>query len=522
MSTLTTTGSAVVDDHSSLIRALQNPNVYPHPVEGVRLIETHISWILLTGSFAYKIKKPVNLGFLDFTPLEQRKFCCQEEVRLNRRLAPSLYLDVVAIRGTHSAPLFSGSTAPIEYAVRMREFPQSAQLDRMLEAGALTNTVIEAAAVRIARFHEAIPIEESGSYGTPELIMTTARENFEQILAVMREPAKRSEIEELADWCEREFGVLAADFATRRRNGFVRECHGDLHLSNLVALEDEVTAFDCIEFSPVLRWIDVIDDVAFLMMDLLVRQRPDLAYRFMNTYLISTGDYAGLKYLRFYMIHRSLVRAKIALLRTKQADVSALETELQTERFDMHVALAKELREPATPPALILTTGLSGSGKTWLSRRIAPSMPAFRIRSDVERKHLFGLDARADSGSALAAGLYSPDATEKTYRRLLEQARLPLVSGFPVIVDAAFGSHAERRPFRALADELDVPIILLACEADKDCLEERIPGPRHEEGRRIRGRSRGARVSETDLRPPGSLRARANHTSRHAVAERGR
>lgn len=475
MSTLTASGNAVDYDHASLLQALQNPDVYPHPVEAVSLIETHISWILLTGRYAYKLKKPVNLGFLDFTTLEKRRFYCREELRLNRRLAPSLYVDVVAIRGTCAAPLFSGPTAAIEYAVKMREFPQSAQLDRMLEAGLLTEETIESAAVRIARFHDMIPVAgEAEAYGTPELIMATVRENFEQTLALVGDSPKITPIEDLADWCEKQYAKLSASLASRHADGFVRECHGDMHLSNLVALEDDVTAFDCIEFSPALRWIDVIDDVAFLMMDLLVRQRPDLAYRFMNTYLANTGDYAGLQTLRFYLIHRSMVRAKIAILRSRQADLSREEREFQTERFDDHVALARELRLPAAPPALILASGLSGSGKTWLSHRLAPRVPAFRIHSDLERKRLFGLEALADSGSRLAGGLYSHNATEQTYQQLLEQARIVLASGFSVIVDATFGSHAQRLPFRALADELGVTIILVACEADDNCLRERI------------------------------------------------
>lgn len=468
------TASSDINDHEALIHGLLKPRAYPHPVSNVELIETHISWILLAGEFAYKIKKPVELGFLDFSTLERRHHYCLEELRLNRRLVPSLYLDVVSIVGPVDRPRVGATGDPIEYALKMRRFPQSAQLDRMLEAGRVNTETMDVLAAEISRFHESVPVATTAdAYGTPEHVMAPARENFDQILPLIREPQMTKRLYRLKGWFEDRYRQLFSELAWRKQHGYVRECHGDLHLSNLVKLEGQITAFDCIEFDPELRWIDVIDDTAFLMMDLLVRERPDLAFHFMNVYLEYSGDYRGLRLLSFYMAHRSIVRAKVALLRTVEGDLSAAETAAALARFSSHVSLAESL-SGTHQPGLVITHGLSGSGKTWLTRRLAPRIPAFWIRSDIERKRLYGLRPQEHSDSGVGTGLYASEVSRHTYDRLAELSRIVLSAGYTVIVDAAFLQEGQRLAFQQLASMLNVPFVILWCEAPMSCLQQRI------------------------------------------------
>src|SRR5262245_15020773 len=278
---------------SAVIEGLLRAAAYPHVVGPLRLIETHISWVILTGRYAYKLKKPVRLEFLDFSTLALRKHFCEEELRLNRRLAPELYEDVVAIGGSEREPR-SGQAPVFESALRMREFPADAQLDRRLDAGALSCAEMYALGARIACFHlEAEPAGAGSAYGDAAEVERAAMANFEVLLELARDDTAQDALRRLARWTEARNAALRETFARRKSEGWIREGHGDLHLANLVSLDSGITAFDCLEFDPRLRWIDVMCDVAFLVMDLEVRGRPDLAYAFLDAYLETTGDYAG-------------------------------------------------------------------------------------------------------------------------------------------------------------------------------------------------------------------------------------
>ena len=422
------------------------PSAYPHPVPAVRLIETHISWVLLAGEYAYKIKKPVDFGFLDFSSLDKRRICCDEEIRLNRRLAPSIYLDVVPVTGTG----LMGDGDVLDWAVRMRAFPAEATLDRMAW---LTPAQIDAMAERIADFHRALPpCPAESPYGTPEAVMAPVLDNFRQIGALLPRlavpPDFAARLTALEAWTQACHDRLAGHFAARRRGGYVRECHGDLHLGNIAWLatpsgDGEPLIFDGLEFSPELRHIDVTSELAFLAMDLHARNRPDLAWRLLDRYLTRTGDFAGLAAYPYYAVYRALVRAKVAALRADQGDPGALAD------CARHVRLAERLADPG-PAALILMHGPSGSGKSWLSERLLESLGAIRLRSDVERKRLFGLDALSDSRSA--GDIYTPEASRRVFARLGELARHLLDAGFRVIVDATFLGRTHRRAFTALAE----------------------------------------------------------------------
>jgi aminoglycoside phosphotransferase family enzyme/predicted kinase len=449
-----------------LIAALLEPCRYPEAARHVRLIETHISWVLLAGRYAYKIKKPVDLGFLDFSTLQLRKHYCEEEFRLNRRLAPELYLGVVPIGGSPEQPEI-GAQPAIEYAVKMRRFPSTCLMDRLLERGGVTPTHIDRLAATIASFHAALtPAASDTPFGSAAEIRAAAMQNFEQL-------PEAEDVAELKAATVAELAVCAATFERRRTEGRVRECHGDLHLGNIALIDDEPVAFDGIEFSPALHWIDVMDEIAFPVMDLLHRGRPDYAWRLLNAYLEATGDYGGMAVLRFYLAYRATVRAKVDAIRAAQPGLKQRAANEMLQASQSYLDLARNcLAQPS--PALIITHGLPGSGKTTVAQTALEHYGAIRIRSDVERKRLYGLGALEDSRDRFGESLYSAEATHRTYARLYDLTLELLGCGFPVIVDAAFLRHGERARFRDLARQMNVPFAIAAMPADMQLLRARI------------------------------------------------
>lgn len=459
-------------NQEKLVAALCDPRRYPHAAKNVRVIETHISWILLAGQYAYKIKKAVDLGFLNYVGLEARRFCCEEEIRLNRRTAPDIYLDVVFIGGSPDDPQF-GAQPAIEYAVRMRRFDSDNLMDHLLMRGKLTPRHIDALAAAISHFHADLPmVDPSSIFGTPETIHAEVKQNFEQMHLLLAEEADRESIASLARASESEFASCKSIFEARRTQGFVRECHGDLHLGNIVLIDDKPIPFDCIEFNPALRWIDVMDEIAFAMMDLLHRNHPEFAWRFLNNILEAGGDYAGASVLRFYLAFRAVVRAKVCAIRASQAEISKRAKAQELKACRSYLALARQCFV-SRRAALIITHGLPGSGKTTFSQLALEQMGAIRIRSDVERKRLYGVSALESSRSSVG-DIYGQDATERTYARLHELARELLMAGYTVIVDAAFLKREERERFHALAKQLSVPFAIASLQAKDATLRERL------------------------------------------------
>jgi len=458
-----------VGREEKLIESLLHGTVYPHPVDNIRLLETHISWVILTGSFAYKIKKPIKLEFLDFSSLEQRKFFCQEELRLNRRWAADLYLDVVPICGSFEEPVVGGIGSPIEYAVKMLQFPQSAQLDVQLDAGLLKDADMVELAEMVATQHGlASVIAQSGATEALEFVRHPMLENIEHL----KKYIDRDELHYLSSWTSSNLQDLQATLIQRQKEGFIRECHGDLHLRNLVRLRSGIAAFDCVEFSANLRNIDVMSDVSFLLMDLIARERQDLAYLFINRYLECTGDYAGMSVLGLYYVYHALIRAKIAAIRSvERAD----ETDRQRDLEEMAhcCAVARCWIEPR-PPCLIAMHGFSGSGKTWLSQQLIPRLPAIRVRSDIERKRRYGLPETEGSGSRVGKGIYDLRERTRTYEALATAAESSLRIGQHVIVDATFLNRKDRLHFRALAKRLDADFVIVDVHAEPDELFRRV------------------------------------------------
>ncbi len=450
------------------------PGLFDHPVEKLRLVETHISWVILTGSYAYKIKKPVNLGFLDFSTLEKRRFYCEEEIRLNSRLAADYYLGVVPITGSAGQPHWGGAGKTMEYAVKMRQFPQDAQLDRILARGQLEPGYMDVFAQLIANFHARIAVADASSnYGTAAHVYHPVAENFTQLEQLSAAIGISPQLNKLRCWSGESFFNLEPVFKQRREQGFVRECHGDMHLRNMAWVNGQALVFDCIEFNPDLRWIDVVSEIAFLVMDLLQRQEPELAWRFLNVYLEVGGDYAGMRLLPFYLTYRAMVRAKVAAIRASQAGIADKDKAGAEQELEAYLQLAAQCSRKRQP-MLLITRGLSASGKSTLASQLLEKLGAIRIRSDVERKRLFALERDSSAKSSFGEGIYSSAASEKTYARLLQLAEVLLEAGFPVIVDATFLQAEQRRPFQALAAARQLPYLILELRASKDTLRQRI------------------------------------------------
>lgn len=460
--------------HPAWLDALKNSETYPHPVSEIRMTETHISWVALTGEWAYKLKKPVDFGFVDFSTLELRRAACHEEIRLNRRTAPELYDEVVTLTEERSGPRFAGSGPVLEYAVRMRQFAQEDMLDQCLARGQLTELIIDTLADEVADLHRQAAVASIPSpFGQPDAIHAAVQACLDHLLKSTLSDSLRTQFERLNEWTNAEWIRLHETFVERKRQGRVRECHGDLHLGNLVLYRGRPTLFDCLEFNPDLRWIDVISDVAFLVMDLFDRGAAPLAWRVLNEWLQQTGDYDGLCVLKYYMAYRALVRAKVAAIRLNQPDLTSGDVQHQQQLLLGYGALASRLTRPGQP-ALLIMHGVSGSGKSFIAGQLAASLGAIRIRSDVERKRLFGVWPPTETSLAVPPELYSPETTLRTYARLRTLTRAIVGAGDSVIVDATFLKSSDRLSFVALANELGIPIVIVVCDAPEAVLQERV------------------------------------------------
>lgn len=413
--------------------------------------ETHISWVLLAGDRAFKIKKPVRLSFLDFSTLESRRRCCEEELRINRRLAAPLYLGVVPITGTPAAPRLDGDGAPIEYAVKMRRFADGDLASERLARGVLSGADLDRFAVRLSAFHESLPPAAAASgFGTPGRLSR----DLDLLLSDWPHAGDAPAIDGLGQWLSGCAAHRSALVSQRLAAGRVRECHGDLHLDNMACFDGELTAFDALEFDAGLRWIDVISELAFITMDLQARGHGRLAHAFANSYLEAGGDYGGLPLLRTYEVYRALVRAHVGRLRTGVPAAGA-------PQASSYIALAQQIAQ-AGDPRLLITVGLPGSGKTWVTHALSGVAGAVRVRSDVERARMLGRDR------------YGSADSEAVYARLLDIARIALQSGYPTIIDAAFLRREQRAPFAELASGLGVPFTILQCAAPLEVLRSRV------------------------------------------------
>ncbi|MFT3954197.1 MAG: AAA family ATPase [Piscinibacter sp.] len=450
-----------LDQHRTLVAALQRA-LGPD----CKRVETHISSLLLAGGFAYKLRKPLRLPFLDFSRAAQRRRDCDEELRLNRRTAPALYLDVRPVLGSVAAPRIGAPGAAdgaIDWLLRMHRFDDEDLLDRLASRGALSAAQVDALALTVADFHEALPASPA-AWGDPAAVRAWALANFEALGTDA--PAA------LHDWSEGEFARVEARLARRRAQGRVREGHGDLHLGNIVMLDGVPTPFDAIEFNPALRHGDTMADAAFVFMDLWRHGLPRLAWRFASGYAERGGDHDGLPLLPFFAAYRAMVRAQVAALRARQAGANAAAAHDALQR-DLRTA-AKLAALPQARPRLVLVGGLSGSGKSHVALILLERLGAVRVRSDVERKRLAGMAALDRPAPADLSRLYGPAMTLRTYARLQTLARDLLRGGLNVVIDAASLRRHERDAFRALAAQEGAAFSLVECTAPEAVLRERI------------------------------------------------
>jgi aminoglycoside phosphotransferase family enzyme/predicted kinase len=458
----------------SLIENLQNPEIFEHSVERFEVIETHISWVLLTGDYVYKIKKPVDFGFLDFSTLEKRKHYCEEEIRLNRRLAPGLYLEAVSINGSEQHPVLNGDGPVIDYAVKMRQFPQAAQLDRLLHKEGIDFSIIDKLANKVADFHQSIRVAPAGeSFGDLSHVEQPVLENFRHIRDCIDDKNSLTLLGKLENWSREQLSGLARVIERRKAEGFVRECHGDMHLRNIAIWHDEIVIFDCIEFNKSFYWIDVISDIAFLVMDLEDRGYAALACRFLNSYLERTGDYEGVRLLRFYKVYRALVRAKVDALRAAQEAPDSDEYKKTLSDFVQYLELAERFTRHEKV-VLLINHGLSGSGKSVGTGALMARFCAVQIRSDIERKRLYEISDTESKRSEVNQGIYSHEATRRTYDRLVELASILLASGYSVVVDAANLKSWQRQLFIELAAGMKISCFILDYQASLDTLRQRV------------------------------------------------
>jgi aminoglycoside phosphotransferase family enzyme/predicted kinase len=446
------------------------PAAFAHPVSRFEVRETHISWVILTGLYAYKVKKHLHLDFIDSSSLETRRFLCEEELRLNRRLAPDIYIDVVTITREAGGLRIGGHGPVVEYAVRMRQFDATQELSVLLEGDTLEEREFVDLARRLARFHEGAPKATCDKEFTHTTnLHDTVLGNLATLLSHLDAETPPPEMSLLVDWTHDYLQDSLTQLRLREQCGAIRECHGDLHAGNIVRWRGQLIPFDGLEFDTKLRWIDVMNDVAFLVMDLMAHKRQDLAYAFLNAYLERTGDYEGVRHLAFYSVYRSLIRAMVDCLGAEN-DLKHREDFQKRLRMRIKTAAAF-VNQPV--PTLFIMHGVSGSGKSWMSERLITQLGAIRIRSDVERKRLSGVPS-----SPLATGgfegLYTPAMSHRTSARLLDCADQCLKGGFNTIVDAAFLHGEDRRLLADLAAIGGFHFVILACEAELPVLIQRV------------------------------------------------
>lgn len=447
----------------TLLKSLQKTNAYQEPTTAVTCIQTHVSLIFLTDSFVYKIKKPVDFGFLNFSTIDRRRFYCNEEVRLNRRLAPEVYLGVVELRDTRQGPSFNGDGAIIDYAVKMKRLPADCMLDRLVDSGAANEDTIRAVATVIARFHATAPTSPSvREHGQPERIRHNWQENFEQMIPFERETlsaAERMAMQEfITGYIEEHNGV----FQERLENGFIRECDGDIHLENICIEDGKVQIFDCIEFNDRFRCCDTAADIAFLLMDLDYHGRHDLADIACDQYMKISGDTAALPLITFYRMYRAFVRGKVESFQLHDPNIEHEQKEKAAHCAARYFRLARgymeQLRQPCT---LYITCGLMGSGKSTVAAALAFELGIPLFSSDCIRKELYGLKPDTAVTVPYGSDIYDKTSTEAVYLELVNRAEAELRNGRSVIIDASFIARKHRDLCRELCQRLNIrPAIL--------------------------------------------------------------
>jgi aminoglycoside phosphotransferase family enzyme/predicted kinase len=459
-------------DIGRLIEALSVPDAYPFVVDEVIVRQTHISAAFLVGAFVYKVKKPVNMGFLDFSTLEKRRQFCEEEIRLNRRLAPSVYVGVVPVSRLGEGVKMEGAGDVMEWAVKMERLPDEATLERRIEQGQVGPDLVAALARKIATFHsQADAGSRIAEFGRCDVAARNARENFEQSTSQVGVTVSRIVLERLKILTEEALARLGPLLDARAGRGVPRDTHGDLHLDHVYYFPNrappaDMVIIDCIEFNERFRFADPVADMAFLTMDLAFHGRRDLATNFSESYFQAAADEEGRALLAFFTAYRAAVRGKVEGFELAEREVPQAEKTVARARSRAHWLMALgALEEPQRRPCLIMVGGLPGTGKSTLARELAAQAGFYVVRSDVVRKELAGLPTQARAPFPFGEGIYTPEWTERTYGECLRRAEQLLFEGKRVIVDATFGAEKRRRAFLEAGAQLRVPMVFILCRA---------------------------------------------------------
>ena len=466
-----------------LIQALSKPSAYPDLVGEVEVRHTHISVVFLAGAYAYKIKKPVTLGFLDFSTLERRRHFCDEEVRLNRRLARNVYRGVVPVARIGTTVEMEAPGEVVEWAVKMERLPEAATLQSRLHRGEVRPEVVESLGRKVAGFHAVAEAGEQISlFGRFDSVARNARENFDQSAPQVGVTVGGTVYARLRSLTEEALTRLRPLIERRADRGVPRDTHGDLHLDHVYLFPDrkppdDLVIIDCIEFNERFRFADPVADLAFLVMDLAFHGRPDLARVLADSYFRASGDEEGRTLLPFYTAYRAVVRAKVEGFELVEKEIPEAERAAALARARVHWLLALgELEEPGRKPCLVLVGGLPGTGKSTLARGLAEQAGFCLIQSDVVRKELAGLDAAGSGGAStpFGEGIYTADWNERTYAECLRCAELLLLEGKRVLVDASFREEKRRRAFLEAAAGLRIPAVFLLCQAKPETVRARL------------------------------------------------
>lgn len=460
------------------IIALKAPQAYPYKVEDIHLIQTHISYVFLAGNYVYKVKKPVDFGFLDFTTLEKRHYFCQREVELNRRLCPDLYLGVVEVVRTPEGKIcFEGQGEVLEYAVKMRRMPEEGMMGRIIREGQLTQRHIDQVVKKLVPFYQQAAtgpgVDEHGSL---ETVAFNVNENFSQTEAFVGEALSAKRYREIMTYARKFMEEKAELFARRIKEGRIRDGHGDLYSANICFDEtrQDVYIFDCIEFNDRFRCGDVACDIAFLAMDLDYHGLKDLSEYFINGFVSLSGDQELLKLLDFYKCYRAYVRGKIGCFTWSAPEVPPEVRRQALSEARRYFALAHHYAGKSPRGRIIVIFGLSGTGKSTLARALANDQGAIYLNSDIVRKRLLGIAPQEHHFEPFGRGIYSPEMTQKTYMAMVDEARELASLGETVILDATFKDEEYRQAVLKAASAAKVPVRFILCTCPEEEIKHRL------------------------------------------------
>lgn len=464
-----------------ILESLRNPSTYPVQTRTVELIQTHVSWLFLTESHVFKLKKPVNFGFLDFSTLDLRRFYCHEEIRLNKRLCPDIYEQVIELHETDSGASFVGNGNVLDYAVMMKRLPADRMLDRLVDSGMISREEILIVAHAICVFHaNAATSPYISEFGSLVQIRSNWRENFEQSLPFQVSTLPPTVCETINNYVDDFIDSHSTLFTERIENGYIRECDGDIHLGNICLYNNTAYIFDCIEFNERFRYSDTAADIAFFLMDLDFHRRPDLADAALSTYIAASGDAGLAQLVTFYKVYRAFVRGKVESLQLQDTGIDPEERAVAEKRAISYFRLAQGycLRD-RLPPTLFITCGTMGCGKSTLANQLAFELGFSTYNSDIVRKQLAGLQAGVAVQASFGIGLYSKEMSQRTYSQLEHLAEIELAKGHSVLVDACFATAAGRAEFSRLAASSHAQFVILFVQCDSGEQRRRLEARTH-------------------------------------------